>query len=139
MPRLTVRRIAMLTIGWVLVGLGVIGLALPFLQGVLMILVGLAILSRESIWVRGHVSRYRSRHPELDRRMREVGDRARHLVPERWRGGAARAPNTGQDPGCPAGEDAGADGPDAARGVANPGRGWQNTPNDESEDPHVRS
>ena len=74
---MTLRRIVLLVLGWLLVGLGVLGLALPFLQGVLMILAGLAILSRESRWVRGHVTKYRSRHPALDRRMHEVGERLR--------------------------------------------------------------
>ncbi len=81
----TLRRILLLTLGWILVGLGIVGLALPFLQGVLMIVAGLAILSRESRWVRRHITRYRLAHPELDRRMREVGERLRRAVPERWR------------------------------------------------------
>ena len=128
----------MLTLGWTLVGFGVLGLALPFLQGVLMIVAGLAILSRESEWVRGHVSRYRSRHPELDRRMREAGDRMRDIVPARWRGGSADAPTQAGD--SVSVDDVGADGGLAGgEGVANPEREWQNTPNDESEDPHVRS
>ena len=81
----TLRRILLLTLGWILVGLGIVGLALPFLQGVLMIVAGLAILSRESRWVRRHVMRYRRAHPELDRRMQEVGERLRGAVPPRWR------------------------------------------------------
>jgi len=37
-----------LIIGWFLVGLGVLGLFLPFLQGVLFIIIGIAILSTRS-------------------------------------------------------------------------------------------
>jgi uncharacterized membrane protein YbaN (DUF454 family) len=35
----------MLIIGWFFVGLGILGLFLPFLQGILFIMIGLAILS----------------------------------------------------------------------------------------------
>lgn len=109
-------RIALLTLGWVLVGVGIVGLALPFLQGVFMILAGLAILSRESRWVRYHVTRYRRRHPALDRRMHEVGAWLRRAVPARW-----RSPEAGDQPGSrePAGE-----------GVADDDDEWQNVPTD---------
>jgi len=111
------RRILLLTLGWVLVGVGILGLALPFLQGVLMIVAGLAILSRESRWVRYHVTRYRRRHPDLDRRMQEVGDRLRRVVPSRW-----RPAETDETAG---------DGPLDGPGVADDGGEWQNVPADE--------
>jgi len=45
-----IKKIIKLTIGWLLLCLGVIGLFLPFLQGILFILGGLAILANEYPW-----------------------------------------------------------------------------------------
>ncbi|MBI1985304.1 MAG: DUF454 family protein [Rhodospirillales bacterium] len=42
----------MLTGGWVFLVLGFLGLFLPVLQGVLFLLVGVYLLSRESSWAR---------------------------------------------------------------------------------------
>ncbi|GIW45483.1 MAG: hypothetical protein KatS3mg077_2765 [Candidatus Binatia bacterium] len=41
-----------IVVGSALIGLGVVGLFLPFLQGVLFIVVGLSVLSSESVWAR---------------------------------------------------------------------------------------
>jgi type II secretory pathway component PulJ len=128
----TLRRILLLLLGWTLIGLGIVGLALPFLQGVLMILAGLAILSRESRWVRHHVTRYRRRHPGMDRRMHEVGDWLRNAVPRRWRSIGPEDHHErleGSDDGIDTDERT------APRtGVAVDGREWQNVPTDAAED-----
>ncbi len=71
------KRAAVLAIGWGLVGLGVVGLFLPLLQGVLLIAVGLYVLSRESRSIHLMVERWRGRHPALDRSL--------HLVSQRFR------------------------------------------------------
>lgn len=42
-----VRRIVLLSLGWVCVVLGLIGLVLPFLQGILLLAIGLLLLSAE--------------------------------------------------------------------------------------------
>lgn len=55
--------------GVVLIVLGVPGLVLPFLQGVLMIVAGLVLLSSASPRVRRALEKARERHPALDRRM----------------------------------------------------------------------
>lgn len=47
-----IKKILRLTLGWLLLFLGIVGLFLPFLQGILFILGGLAILSREYTWAR---------------------------------------------------------------------------------------
>lgn len=44
----TIRQIT----GWTLVIIGVFGIALPFLQGIILIIVGLYILSLDSKWFR---------------------------------------------------------------------------------------
>lgn len=59
------RRIATFVLGWALVVLGVAGLFLPFLQGILLILVGLWVLSRESRWASAHLARLRRRYPRV--------------------------------------------------------------------------
>ncbi len=61
--------------GWFLVGLGIVGLFVPVLQGVLLIALGLIVLSRHSAPVRRLVERLRRRFPWLDRAMRRVSRR----------------------------------------------------------------
>jgi len=66
-----IRRITVLVIGWTLIGFGVVGLFLPILQGVLFILLGLYVLSRESETARGWLHRVRGRYPAMDARLIE--------------------------------------------------------------------
>ncbi len=66
-----VKRIVVLVIGWSLIGLGIVGLAVPILQGVLFILLGLFVLSRESLWARRHFESLRQRFPRLEARLQE--------------------------------------------------------------------
>ena len=60
-------RLALLTLGWVLLGLGVIGGLLPVIQGWPFGVAGAVILYVESRWVQRLVRRWRQRHPKLDR------------------------------------------------------------------------
>ena len=69
MPRKQIRRIVVLMVGWALIALGVVGLFLPVLQGVLFILLGLYVLSRESKTARRWLDRLRARHPAVDERL----------------------------------------------------------------------
>ncbi|MCD4751058.1 MAG: YbaN family protein [Thermoanaerobaculales bacterium] len=71
----TIIRILRLTLGWTCVLLGVIGLFVPILQGILLILVGLWLLSRESSWARRWLLKLRIRFPSADRRMRSLQQR----------------------------------------------------------------
>ncbi len=43
-----IKRIGLLVVGWFFIVLGILGLFLPILQGILFILIGLAILSSRS-------------------------------------------------------------------------------------------
>ena len=54
-------RVARIIAGTVLIVLGVIGLFLPFLQGIAMIIAGLLLLAREFHWARRVLSWLRSR------------------------------------------------------------------------------
>jgi uncharacterized membrane protein YbaN (DUF454 family) len=55
---------AILIVGWVFIVLGIVGLFLPFLQGVLFIMVGLAILSTRSETVKRFLKYLQGRYPE---------------------------------------------------------------------------
>jgi uncharacterized membrane protein YbaN (DUF454 family) len=59
----------LIIVGWLFVGLGIIGLFLPFLQGVLFIMVGLAILSTRSEMVRRLLSALERRFPGTHERV----------------------------------------------------------------------
>lgn len=59
------KRFVVLIAGWGFIALGVAGLLLPFLQGVLFLLVGLAILSTEYIWAHNLLQKLRRRFPSL--------------------------------------------------------------------------
>ena len=60
------KRLAVIITGWAFIALGIVGLFLPFLQGILFILIGLVILSKEHHWAGKLVARLRSRFPKLD-------------------------------------------------------------------------
>jgi uncharacterized membrane protein YbaN (DUF454 family) len=57
------KKIGILIIGWFLIGLGIIGLFVPLLQGILFILIGLSILSSRSTLVRRFLKRIEERFP----------------------------------------------------------------------------
>ena len=65
-------RVLTLTLGWLCILLGVVGLFLPLLQGVLLILLGLYLLSRESTIAKGWLNRLRARFPQADAQMQRL-------------------------------------------------------------------
>ena len=69
------KRVGFLVLGWFLVGLGVFGLFLPFLQGVLFIMIGLAILSSRSTTVKGWLDRFGRRYPDQHQRIEALKNR----------------------------------------------------------------
>jgi uncharacterized membrane protein YbaN (DUF454 family) len=58
-----IKHIGILIIGWVFIGVGIIGLFLPFLQGILFIVIGLAILSSRSELVKRFLKYLEVRYP----------------------------------------------------------------------------
>jgi len=60
-------RIALLTLGWILLAIGIAGGLLPILQGWPFGVLGAAILYVESRWVQRTVRRFRQKHPKLER------------------------------------------------------------------------
>jgi uncharacterized membrane protein YbaN (DUF454 family) len=68
-----INRIVVLVIGWLLIAVGVVGLFLPILQGVLFIMLGLLVLSRESQTARRWLQRGRQRYPHVDAKLKKWG------------------------------------------------------------------
>ena len=60
----SIKRIGLLIIGWLLIVLGIIGLFLPILQGILFILIGLAILSSRSETIKRLLKHLGERYPQ---------------------------------------------------------------------------
>jgi uncharacterized membrane protein YbaN (DUF454 family) len=50
--------------GWIIIGLGIAGLALPFIPGVVLIVLGLVILSSHYVWAQGALDWLRRRFPK---------------------------------------------------------------------------
>lgn len=66
-----IKRVFLLATGWFFLVLGVIGLFLPFLQGILFILIGLLILSSEYVWAHNLLNKLRDRFPRLSAKVDE--------------------------------------------------------------------
>ena len=79
----TITRVLVLILGWALILLGIIGLFVPILQGILFILLGLLVLSRESVWARSSLHKMRLRFPMADRAMRRWQRKLRLLRRDR--------------------------------------------------------
>ena len=73
------KRVIVLALGWAFILLGIAGLFLPILQGILFLLIGLAILSTESRVARYCLLRLRRRYPKLSKKLDEAEARAKCL------------------------------------------------------------
>lgn len=61
-----IKKVVMLATGWGFILLGIAGLFLPFLQGILFLVIGLIILSSEYVWAHRLLQKIRARFPRLD-------------------------------------------------------------------------
>ena len=68
-PLDAIKKIGLLILGWFFIGLGILGLFLPILQGVPFILIGLAILSTRSEVIRRFLKHLEERYPEHHERV----------------------------------------------------------------------
>ena len=71
------KRIAILALGWAFILFGIVGLFLPILQGILFLLIGLALLSIESETARRILHKVRARYPGLSGKLDHAEQRAR--------------------------------------------------------------
>jgi uncharacterized membrane protein YbaN (DUF454 family) len=60
----SIKKVGLLIIGWFFIALGILGLFLPFLQGILFILIGLAILSSRSEIIKRFLKHLEERYPQ---------------------------------------------------------------------------
>jgi uncharacterized protein len=60
-----IKRVLVLMSGWAFILLGIVGLFLPFLQGVIFIAIGLIILSSEYVWAHRLLRKLRERFPRI--------------------------------------------------------------------------
>jgi hypothetical protein len=83
-PRISRRmRVVFFAAGWLLVAIGVAGLVLPGIQGVVTIVVGLALLSVVSRTAHGGIRRALARWPGLRRRVERLRWRLRRRFARR--------------------------------------------------------
>lgn len=73
----SIKKIGLLIIGWIFIVLGVVGLFLPFLQGILFILVGLAILSSRSESIKRLLKHLEERYPHHHQRIENFREKIR--------------------------------------------------------------
>lgn len=69
------KRALIYLIGWTFILLGIIGLFLPILQGILFLLIGLLVLSKESKLAKSLLHRLQERYPGQYRKMHEFNER----------------------------------------------------------------
>jgi len=74
------KRVAILATGWLFIALGIAGLFLPFLQGILFLLIGLVILSTEYSWARRILGKVRTRFPKLDNLIKAAHEKASSIL-----------------------------------------------------------
>lgn len=75
----SLKRYVILSLGWFFVFLGILGLFLPILQGILFLLIGFILLSRESEWAKRQLEKLKSRYPRFAEKYDEAEARAERL------------------------------------------------------------
>jgi uncharacterized protein len=66
------KRLLKLTAGWFFIILGILGLFLPFLQGILFLIIGLFILSQELPWAARLLEKLKQRFPKITHQMHQA-------------------------------------------------------------------
>ncbi len=78
--RTRIQRALLLTAGWFLIGVAMVGWILPLLPGYVFFLLGLLVLSSEYVWAEKLVQKVRRRFPRVSSRM----DGFAHSMTLRW-------------------------------------------------------
>jgi uncharacterized membrane protein YbaN (DUF454 family) len=79
-PKSRLKRIAVYTVGWGFIVLGILGLVLPILQGVIFLLIGLYILSSISPWAARLLERLRRRFPRTSDQFDKAKPKAKEIL-----------------------------------------------------------
>jgi uncharacterized protein len=74
------KRTLIYVIGWAFILLGIIGLFLPILQGLLFLLIGLLVLSKESTLAKNLLNRIEKRYPAQFKQMHEFNLRCKQRL-----------------------------------------------------------
>jgi uncharacterized membrane protein YbaN (DUF454 family) len=67
-------------VGWSFILLGIVGLFLPILQGILFLLIGLLVLSKESRFAKDLLHRIEKRYPDQHRKVHEFNERLKNRI-----------------------------------------------------------
>jgi uncharacterized membrane protein YbaN (DUF454 family) len=67
-------------VGWSFILLGIVGLFLPVLQGILFLLIGLLVLSKETKWAKDLLHRVEKRYPTQHQKMHEFNERLKKQI-----------------------------------------------------------
>ena len=65
----SIKKLGLVILGWFFITLGILGLFLPILQGILFILIGLAILSTRSEIIKRFLKHLEERYPQHHKRV----------------------------------------------------------------------
>ena len=90
------KRILVVIAGWSFILLGIVGLFLPFLQGLLFILIGIIILSSQYAWARRLMAKLRQRVPKIARLADQAAIKAKALL-KRFSRPGSRPSNSGEN------------------------------------------
>lgn len=74
------KRTLLIATGWLFIVLGIAGLFLPILQGILFLVIGLLILSREYTWAHNLLRRIQTRFPEVSKKAMRTARRVRARI-----------------------------------------------------------
>ncbi|MAJ92814.1 MAG: DUF454 family protein [Rhodospirillaceae bacterium] len=75
----SLKRYIVLGLGWFFVVFGVLGIFLPVLQGILFLLIGFILLSREAACAQRHLEKLKTRYPKFAEKYDEAEARAERL------------------------------------------------------------
>lgn len=74
------KRLLKLTAGWLFIILGVLGLFLPFLQGILFLLIGLFILAQELPWAARLLEKLKARFPKVTQSLHDAEEYVKRFL-----------------------------------------------------------
>ncbi len=75
-----IKRATIDIIGWIFVVIGIVGIFLPFLQGILFVIVGFYLLSLHSKWAHSQLEKITKRFPKAGSRIHSFDHRVRKFL-----------------------------------------------------------